>query len=319
MLNIIVGEKVQVLIIGGGSMGCLFGALLSSHADVTICDINSTVVENIQQQGIIVSKRNNGEDRYEVDAVMSSREYDKKADLVIIFTKAWATEAAACTAKDALAPNGLIVTLQNGVGHVDKINNILGRQCAVAGVTAQAANVIVPGKIHYAGAGKTMLAELKGASGDCNTVCRLFNDAGIETSLSKDVDSLVWGKLLVNVGINALTAILKVHNGVLAEKVEAVAIMEQVVGEASAVAKALGIELPYDDPMDEVLKVCKVTAENRASMLQDILHNIPTEIDVINGAIVSKGRETGVETPANSFIIAVIKALEATGEKRIRE
>ncbi len=310
---------MQILIIGGGSMGCLFGAFLSLKADVTICDTNPTVIDSIQRNGILIDGMDGRTTSYKVDVVAQGSEYSPQADLVIIFTKANATRAAAESAQEVLAPDGLVLTLQNGVGHLEQINEVLGKEGTVAGVTAQAANVITPGHIRHAGAGMTSIAMLQNQEEQISRILDLFTDCGIKTCLSEDVEGLIWSKLIVNVGINALTAILKVPNGVLAEHTESIGLMEQVVAEAVAVADGLGITLPYDDPMQEVIKVCRVTAANRASMLQDILKNVPTEIDVINGAIVTKGKQVGACTPANSFIIALIKAMEATGSKRIRE
>lgn len=92
--------------------------------------------------------------------------------------------------------------------------------------------------------------------------------------------------------------------------------MAQAVTEAVAVAEKLGIDLPWEDPLGHVKKVCGATFENRASMLQDTLRGADTEVSVINRAIAKKGREVGVATPCNVFLAEVIEALEATAEFR---
>jgi 2-dehydropantoate 2-reductase len=284
---------------------------------VTICDTDSEVIANILQNGIVLSSMDGGKNNYPAKAVQSASESEKKADLVIIFTKAGSTRAAAETARSVLAPDGLVVTLQNGIGHLEIIGSVIEKNRIITGVTAQAANVLEPGHAQHAGAGMTSLGSVHAAAGKVEIVCQVFNDAGIESVTSDNVDGLIWGKLLVNVGINALTAILKVPNGSLAETRETVTLMEQVVSEAAAVAGTLGIQLPYDDPMEEVLNVCRITASNRASMLQDVLKNAPTEIDAINGAVATRAGKLGIPAPANTFITQIIKAIEATSEKRI--
>ena len=148
-------------------------------------------------------------------------------------------------------------------------------------------------------------------------IVALFNLAGIDTRIVEEAEPLIWSKLIVNVGINALTALLRVPNGILAQIPECEGLMAQAVDEAVAVARALHINLAYDQQKDRVKHVCALTSENRASMLQDILRGAPTEIDVINGAIVAKGREVGVPTPVNMLLTQLIKALEATAPYRI--
>jgi 2-dehydropantoate 2-reductase len=148
-------------------------------------------------------------------------------------------------------------------------------------------------------------------------IVETFQAAGIEVFLSDDLERLVWGKLTINVGINALAAILRVPNGVLGITPECEKIMDGAVSEAVAVAEALGISLPYEQPHQQVKSVCLRTAENRASMLQDILRKKRTEIAAINGAVVRKGRTAGISTPYNLILSQLIEALEATSAQRI--
>ncbi len=148
-------------------------------------------------------------------------------------------------------------------------------------------------------------------------MAELLNRASIETRIAEDGEALLWSKLIVNVGINALTALLRAANGALAQVPECERLMAQAVAEAVAVARALDVNLGPEDQLDRVRQVCTLTAANRSSMLQDILRGRPTEIDVINGAVVAKGREVGVATPVNLLLTQLIQALEATASQRI--
>ena len=309
---------MRVIIFGAGAMGCLFGAWLSRVAEVVLFDIQPETVESISNNGVVVTGMDGVVEKVKVEVISRVEEFRGKADLAVIFTKSHATENAALAAKAVLSHEGVVVTLQNGVGNVEQIDAVFGCPTAVAGITAQAANVVGPGHTRHAGMGMTWLAGLPGQK-KVKRVEQLFLQAGIECGLSEDANGLIWGKLLVNVGINALTALLRVHNGVLAEVPACKDIMEQAVSEAAAVADALGIKLPYSDPMEAVVRVCRDTAANKASMLQDALRHAVTEIDVINGAIVAKGREVRVATPVNDLITRMVKALEATYDKRIDE
>lgn len=307
---------MRIIIFGAGAMGCLFGAWLSRVAEVVLFDIQPETVESISNNGVVVTDMDGAVDKVKVEVISRVEQFRGKADLAVIFTKSHATERAAQAAKAVLSNDGVVLSLQNGVGNVEQIDAVFGCSTAVAGITAQAANVIGPGHTRHAGMGMTWLAGLPGQK-KVERVQKLFQQAGIECGLSEDAQGLIWGKLLVNVGINALTALLRVHNGVLAEVPACKNIMEQAVAEAAAVADALDIRLPYRDPMEAVVRVCRDTAANRASMLQDTLRHAVTEIDVINGAIVTKGGEVGVATPVNDFITRMVKALEATYDRRI--
>jgi 2-dehydropantoate 2-reductase len=308
---------MEILIIGAGAMGGLFAALLAPRAEVTLCTTNAEHAAIIRRHGLTVTSMVGTTHRRAIRIVQGSDCGAAAADLVIICTKARATSDAARTALMVLRETGLVLTLQNGLGNLERIASVVGASRAVAGITAQAATLISPGHVRHAGDGPTRLAVGPGQSSRVEAIASLFNRAGIETSISDDVDSLLWSKLIVNVGINGLAALLRVPNGVLAQVPECEELMVRAVEEAVAVARALGVDLPPGNQVDRVRQVCVQTSENQASMLQDILRGRATEIDVINGAIVAKGKEAGVATPVNLLITQLIKALDATTEQRI--
>jgi 2-dehydropantoate 2-reductase len=120
----------------------------------------------------------------------------------------------------------------------------------------------------------------------------------------------VWSKLIVNVGINALTAIMRQPNGRLLDFDETKAVMADLVAEAMAVARARGVRITHADPLATVYEVAKKTGANRSSMLQDFDRNRLSEIDFINGAIVREAAAAGVAVPVNATVTRLIKALE---------
>ncbi|NCC37698.1 MAG: 2-dehydropantoate 2-reductase, partial [Chloroflexia bacterium] len=187
----------------------------------------------------------------------------------------------------------------------------LGATRVGQGVTALGGTLLGPGRVRHAGMGATTLS-LTPHSAQANALADLLNQAGLPTSVTADLDSLVWGKLIVNVGINAITALLRVRNGVLTENSAARSLLGAVVTEAVGVAETQGITLPYADPVAHVLQVARATAANRSSMLQDRLRGAPTEIATINGAIVASGAQLGIPTPYNATLVALITALETT-------
>lgn len=309
---------MEILIIGAGAMGGLFGAMLAPCAEVTLYTTNPGHALAINRDGLVFAGMDGRTRDVDVRALTDPSHYGRRADLVLLCTKSRSTGEAASAALPLLAEDGLVLTLQNGLGNLERIAAVVGTPRAMAGTTAQAATLLAPGYVRHAGSGPTVLAAtIPEQSGKMKAIADLFNRAGIETHTVSNVDSLLWSKLLINVGINALTALLRVPNGILPQVPECELLMAQAVDEAVAVARALDIDLPYEQQLDRVKEVCALTSENRGSMLQDILRRASTEIDVINGAIVAKGKEAGVPTPVNLLLTQLIKALEATAPHRI--
>ncbi len=308
---------MEILIIGAGAMGGLFGALLAPFAEVCLYTTNPDHAATINRDGLTVIGSEGVVRRCMIRVLSDPGQYDRRADLVLVCTKARSTTEAAQVACPLLAEAGLVLTLQNGLGNLEQIAAVVGSERVVAGITAQAATLDGPGQVHHTGSGPTVLASGPEQFIRVAAIVALFNQAGIDTRIVEEVESLLWSKLIVNVGINALAALLRVPNGILAQIPACEGLMAQAVDEAVAVARSLHINLDYDQQKNWVKHVCALTSENRASMLQDILRGVPTEIDVINGAIVAKGREVGVPTPVNMLLTQLIKALEATIPYRI--
>ncbi|MBP7517348.1 MAG: 2-dehydropantoate 2-reductase, partial [Desulfobulbus sp.] len=281
---------MELLIIGAGAMGGLFGALLAPHAAVSLLTTNQEHAAVMGGHGLTLVDLDGATRRVPVRVLTDPQDYGRRADLVLVCTKTRATAQAAATARDLLAADGLALTLQNGLGNLEQLVAAVGAQRAAAGVTSQAATLLAPGRVRHAGSGPTVLGIPPGREEAITAVAGLFTRAGLETRISDDVDSLLWSKLIVNVGINALTALLRVPNGVLAQTPECDLLMARAVAEAVAVARALSIGLDGERQLERVREVCLRTADNRASMLQDILRGRPTEIDAINGAVVARGR-----------------------------
>jgi 2-dehydropantoate 2-reductase len=306
----------RIAVVGVGAMGSLFGGKLSTVADVTLLDPWAEHVAAMQQGGLRIVELDGREVTIPVTATTDPAAVPE-VDLAIIFVKAHATRQASQWARGFLAPDGLALTLQNGVGNAETMAEVLGADRVVAGVTSHGATLLGPGTVRHAGKGPTHIATRSEVAERLSAIATVFEQAGFEVHLSDNLDSLVWGKLVINVGINALTGILRVPNGQLVEIPAASELMAQVVAEAVAVCRAKGIILPYDDPLDRVQAVARATATNRASMLQDVLRGVPTEIGVINEAIVREGKRLGVATPVNEFVVTIIRAIEGSYAVRV--
>ncbi|MFZ7113175.1 MAG: ketopantoate reductase family protein [Desulfatiglandales bacterium] len=306
---------MKFLIAGAGAMGCLFAARLSKAGyDVILLEKVPEWAETINQQGIVVEGVT-GE--YHVRVPVLTGKPDVYPDVAMICVKSNNTEEAGKVLKGCLGPETPVLTLQNGVGNIEILEEIFGRDRVLGGVTAEGATVLGPGRIRHAGQGETLIGPAGRPGDPVEDIVSALNEAGFKGRAVKNVQDLVWGKLIINVGINALTALTGLKNGRLPVFEGTRAVMEEAVREAVAVAAAKGIQLPYPDPVGRVLEVCEATAGNIASMLQDVLNRKVTEIDFINGAIVREGKALGIPTPVNFTLSSLVQVIQETYGERL--
>lgn len=291
-------------------MGCLFGAWLTPHADVTLVGHWPEQIQALRDAPLQITDWNGPVMQVHLRAVDDLSELGQ-VQVALVLTKAAGTRRAAYEAAHVLAPDGLAVTLQNGIGNLEILAEVLGTERAALGVTMQGASTGgEPVRLHLGGTGPTYLAAHPTASALVDDLAVLFNRAGLPTQVVDDVMALVWEKLVVNAAINPLTALLQVPNGALLGSTWARQIMLEAAQETAAVAAAQGITLAIVDAGARAAEVVRLTAHNRSSMLQDRQRGAPTEIDVICGAVVRAGMKFGVATPVNRLLHALVKALE---------
>lgn len=303
---------MKIAIVGAGAMGCLYGAKLSSvpENEVYLIDVWKDHIDAIDKHGLAMEENGVLTTYGKVKGVLDPGEAGF-CDLAIVFVKSTLTSTAVKSNKAVFGPETIALTLQNGLGNIDLIRAEIGDQNVIAGTTAHGATLLEPGKIRHAGSGKTIIGELDGRQSErIEKIVSLFKAAGLETDISDNVMGLVWDKLLVNVGINALTGITKLPNGQLLDHPEIEELLEAAVSEAHEVAKAKGIRLSWPDPVEHTKAVCKATAGNKSSMLQDILNHKMTEIDMINGAVVREGAAAGIPTPVNFVLTNLIRFMQ---------
>jgi 2-dehydropantoate 2-reductase len=217
-----------------------------------------------------------------------------------------------------IAENTSVLTLQNGVGNIEIISDIVGPERVIAGVSNHGATLLGTGYIRHAGRGETVIGRIDGKlTTTLRTIREVFNKARLETKISKDIKGLIWSKLIINVGINALASILRLNNGRLIEFEGTRKILKAAVTEAVKVAKRKRIRLIYDDPIAKVETVCEATATNICSMLQDIKKEKKTEIDFINGVIVRQAESLNIPVPVNTVLTDLIKTIETTYKIRL--
>lgn len=301
---------MKIVVIGAGAMGSLFGGLLAENKnDVTLLDIWQEHVNVINSKGLSI-ERDGNQRQISVQAT-TAPESIGEADLAIVFVKSTQTAQAAQIAAKLISTTGMVLTLQNGMGNADILTEALGGDRVLAGTTSHGATLLGPGMIRHAGIGATTIGLWQDAdSTKTQSVADLFNSAGIETTVTEDVRALIWEKLLINVGINAITALTGIKNGKIDEFQAARRLSEMAVREAMTVAKAQGISV-CDDATAHVLQVAQATAANRSSMGQDVDNHRETEIGAINGVVVKYAHAAGLNVPVNETLTALVETLQA--------
>jgi 2-dehydropantoate 2-reductase len=297
-----------ILILGTGALAVLFAARLGlAGTPVTLLGSWPEGLAALRQGGARLRLPDGSELAVPVD-VVAWEEACPSARLALVLVKSWKTAVAAARLANCLAADGLAVSLQNGVGNRPRLAAALGEERVAQGVTTSGATLLAPGLARPGGEGPVWL-EAGPRLGPLESALRR---AGFEVHVVGNADSLVWGKLVVSAAINPLSALLRLPNGELLRRPEARRRMAELAGEAAAVASALGIRQPYDDPARAAEEVAERTAENHSSMLQDVLRGAPTEIDAICGEIVRLGEQAGVPTPANRQAWEQVRALPQT-------
>ena len=300
-------SRPRIGLIGGGSMGSLFGRHLAEIADVTILESNEAVRAGLEREGLRV---NDAEPR-KIRVATRARELFS-SDVLFLFVKAVDTLRALRPFAGELNPTTAIVSLQNGVGNEDAIKTALGGAVPVIlGVTTESAETIAPGAVRSSEQGMTLIGSAGASAATAQAVATLLSKSGLRAAVVYDIKPHLWGKLVANAAVNALSAILDCPAGDILREPDAARLAESLADEAAAVAAALKISLPFANPWQYVTDVIAVGAESKSSMAFDLDLGNKSEIDHLNGAVVALGRRAGVATPFNEAIVRLMKSLES--------
>jgi len=301
----------NLIIIGTGALALLFGSRLAAAGiDISILGTWVEGLDALEKEGIRVAFPD-GEQSYPVRVFKDPAELPE-SQYALVLVKSWQTERAAKQLTQLLSSDGVALTLQNGFGNVEILSNYLGEERTAQGITTYGATLLKPGLVRPGGEGLISLQEHPRLS----KIAKLFQQANLAVQMIPDLTSMIWGKLVINAAINPVSALLGVKNGQLLESSFSKELMAMVALETAQVGQAVGVEFTFSDPVQAVEAVAEATAENKSSMLQDIIRGAPTEIDVLCGAVVELGRKYGVDTPYNHMLWNLVKArVEFTGNQ----
>jgi len=301
------GRLTSVAVVGAGAVGCYYGGMLA-RAGVPVTLIGRPAhVAAMRRDGLRLTTAAFDEHvRVEASTDVAAA---AGAGLVLVCVKSTDTESTAAELAPHLAPDAVVLSLQNGVDNAPRMQAALGRPVAPA-VVYVATEMGEPGQVRHKGRGELVIpSDIQGGL-DSAGIVALFGRAGVPVELSDNVLGALWGKLLLNCGYNAISAITDIPYGPMVALPGVARTVHDTVVECLAVAAALGVTIP-GDVWASVERIATSMPGQVSSTCQDLRRGKPTEIDHLNGTIVREGERLGVATPLNRALWALVKALEA--------
>jgi 2-dehydropantoate 2-reductase len=305
--------SMRVCVVGCGAVGGLFAAHLGGLDDVEVFayDLSREHVDAINRSGLRLTGK--------ADLLARVTATDDPTtippcDFGIVATKSYATRSAMEAAARCFKGKASVCSVQNGVGSEEILADYVGR--VIRGTTFPAGHVVSPGVVEMDTTGDTWIGPFEGRPAPMDEVQRLadaLNRAGMRTIALEDARGAQWTKLIFNAATNPIGALTGLSHGRLCEVEEVRHLVSGLAAEGVAVAEALGITLD-SDPEDLIDHAARVAYDHRASMLQDVQARRRTEIDVLNAGIAVFGVQTGVPTPLDDVIVALIRGVERSFE-----
>lgn len=315
----------RVLVAGAGALGGVFGGLLARAGHAVTLLGRAPVIEAVRRDGLRVTGLW-GEHRV-AGLGLATRAADLAGpfDRVLVAVKSHATREVAREIAPLLAPDGVAVSLQNGLGNVEAIAEAVGEAHTGGARVIFGAEVVTPGTVAvtvYADPvliGSPYAPRHPALEAALRSLVAALGRTPIPAEWTDDLPAALWGKVLYNSALNPLGALLGVPYGDLAASPHTRALMDRVVAEAFAVARKCGVRLPWDTPEAYLAhfhgRLVPPTAGHRSSMLQDLEAGRPTEVGAINGQVAALGARLGVATPVNDALVAMIRFREAAGRQ----
>jgi 2-dehydropantoate 2-reductase len=310
---------MKIAVVGTGAMGSVYAGLLAADGnEVWAIDTWTDHVAAMRETGLRVEGAS-GDRTVRVHATSDAHEAGV-AELVIVATKAYDVEAAARAAAPLVGPDTVVLPIQNGLGSADRVAEILGDEPVAIGVAGGfGASIVAPGHVRHEGWELVRLGERQApATERIREVADVWRHAGFRVETFDDTDRLVWEKLVCNVCFSGTCAVLELTISEVLDDPDAWRVASRCAVEADAVARALGVSVRYDDPVEYVRSFGSKIPDARPSMLLDVLANRRCEVDVINGSIPPLARELSLDAPFNEVITALVRAKEASWLKPAR-
>lgn len=301
---------MKISIIGPGAMGLLFGAYLSQENEVSLIGSNPENMAAINAEGVRIQETDGSEQIYHPYACTDSSELGP-ADLVILFVKAGATEAALQAHRHLIGPDTLLMTLQNGAGHEQLLRQFTDDAHILIGTTQQGSYRLTPISACHSGKGDTAFGVLSGDSMQFSWLADLFTACGFPCSPNPQIRGMIWSKLMINASSSVLSGIFQVPQGYVISNPDAWTLARQLITELCSVASADGFPFDAEEQIARIHKHLSLAPDGYTSIYADLKAGRKTEIDVINGAVIRTAERLGISVPTHQFVYHTVRALES--------
>jgi 2-dehydropantoate 2-reductase len=304
---------VKIAIVGTGAMGSVYAALLGKAGhEVWAIDIWPEHIDAIASSGLSVSGASGS---YVVDNLHVGREPKDAgtSDVWIIATKASAVEEVAEKIAPLLEPDSIVMAFQNGLGAGERVARHIPPEHIMLGIAEGfGSSIVEPGRVHHEGMRMIRIGEMQGGMTErARRLEKEWHDAGFNVQAFADVTLMIWEKFLCNVTLSAPCAAFDVTVGDLMLDGDAWNVALGCTAEAYQLGVAMGVEFPFDDPLRYVTDFAATIPNASPSMRLDHLAGRPSEIDAINGQVVTLSRELGVGAPYNEALCAILRRRES--------
>lgn len=303
---------MKIAIVGTGAMGGIWGARLAlSGNEVAVIDVAAEVVAAIERDGLVVENKEGEVETARVRATADAASVGP-VDVVFFFVKAQHTAAAAESAQPLVDGETTVVSLQNGWGNSDVLATVYPPHQIAMGVTYHSGTVVAPGRIAHTARNATFIGPYADDAGldRARAVGEVLTAAGIEATVTAEVKTEVWKKLILNTATLPTAALTLLRAGELGQPGDMLDLLDQLAIESTRVARALGYPIEQDERIERIHMQLAGAGMGKPSMLQDVEACRKTEIEVINGAVVREAERVGIEVPINRAMVALVGGLE---------
>ncbi|MFC1672032.1 ketopantoate reductase family protein [Planctomycetota bacterium] len=314
---------MRLLVMGAGAVGSAFGGFLADAGHEVTLVGRKPHMDAIAREGLAITGIWGDRQVTGIDTRPTTQNASGEFDAIFITVKSFDTRVATEQVKHLLKKDALLVSLQNGIGNVEEIADTAEHAHVLGGRVIFGITIIEPGSIEITVYTQPVMIGFPGFNladqpprvvDKARDLAREINHAGVPCEYTEEIDKHLWAKLMYNCALNPLGALRGVHYGALGEDPETRTMMDDIVREIFAVARAKRLELFWKKP-EEFLelfydKLLPDTFHHRSSMLQDIERDRTTEIDSLCGIVARYGEETGIPTPLNTSLSEQIKTLE---------
>ena len=301
-------EWPRIAVVGAGAVGGYFGGMFARAGAPTLFIGRKHFADAVNLKGLVLDKTE-GHQRVTATATIEMSAV-RDCPLILFCVKANDTSATATQMAPFVRPDATVVCLQNGVDNADQVL-AAAKVAAVPAAVYVAVSVPESGRVKHLARGDLIIGP---PSQRMTHLADLFVRAGIPCRVSDNIEGELWLKLLRNCALNAISALGRVRYGQIIQSEDAKKLVEQIVDEVLAVARAAGVVLPGVDDrrsgMAAAMELATQMAGALSSTAQDLNRGRLTEIDALNGYVSRRGKELGIAVPVNHALFTLVKLAE---------